>query len=87
MSEEQVASGEAATYDAAAVQEKWQPVWEELQPFRADDDVVRSGTREKRYALTMFPYPSRRPAHGSRRGVRAARRDRALLVAARATRC
>ena len=29
-----------------------------LQPFRADDDVVRSGTREKRYALTMFPYPS-----------------------------
>ena len=47
-----------ATYDAAAVQAKWQPVWEELQPFRADDDVVRSGTREKRYALTMFPYPS-----------------------------
>src|SRR5215218_3027285 len=48
----------AATYDAVAVQEKWQPVWEELQPFRAEDDVVRSGTREKRYALTMFPYPS-----------------------------
>ena len=62
MSEEQVvtaaADTEAATYDADAVQEKWQPVWEELQPFRADDDVVRSGTREKRYALTMFPYPS-----------------------------
>ena len=57
MSEEQVVT-EAATYDAAAVQAKWQPVWEELQPFRADDDVVRSGTREKRYALTMFPYPS-----------------------------
>src|SRR4051794_7206116 len=57
MSEEQVVT-EAATYDAAAVEAKWQPVWEELQPFRADDDVVRSGTREKRYALTMFPYPS-----------------------------
>ncbi len=61
MSEEQVAdqadSG-AATYDAVAVEAKWQPVWERLQPFRADDDVVRAGTREKRYALTMFPYPS-----------------------------
>ena len=29
------------------------------------------------------PLPQRRPAHGSRRGDRAARRDRALLVAAR----
>ncbi|HVQ17689.1 MAG TPA: leucine--tRNA ligase, partial [Actinomycetes bacterium] len=48
----------AATYDIAAVEEKWYQVWEELQPFRASDDVVRSGTREKRYALTMFPYPS-----------------------------
>ena len=57
MSEEQTAT-EAATYDAAAVQEKWQPVWEELQPFRADDAVVADGRREKRYALTMFPYPS-----------------------------
>jgi leucyl-tRNA synthetase len=56
MSEDQAT--EAATYDAAAVQEKWQPVWEALQPFRAADDAVRDGTREKRYALTMFPYPS-----------------------------
>ncbi len=48
----------AATYDIAAVEEKWYQVWEDLQPFRASDDVVRSGTREKRYALTMFPYPS-----------------------------
>ena len=64
MSEEQVATQAdtgAATYDAAAVQAKWQPVWEEMQPFRADDDVVRSGTREKRYALTMFPCPSGTP--------------------------
>ena len=29
-------------------------VWDELDPFRADDD----SPREKRYALTMFPYPS-----------------------------
>jgi leucyl-tRNA synthetase len=45
---------EAATYDVDAVQEKWQKVWNELDPFRADDD----SPREKRYALTMFPYPS-----------------------------
>ncbi|EON24502.1 MULTISPECIES: leucine--tRNA ligase [Nocardioides] len=49
---------QAATYDVEAVQAKWQPVWDKLEPFRADDDVVRSGQREKRYALTMFPYPS-----------------------------
>lgn len=45
-------------YDAHAVEEKWLPVWEELDPFRADDAAVVSGEREKRYALTMFPYPS-----------------------------
>ncbi|WP_200954687.1 MULTISPECIES: leucine--tRNA ligase [unclassified Nocardioides] len=45
-------------YDVHAVEEKWLPVWEELDPFRADDAAVLSGEREKRYALTMFPYPS-----------------------------
>jgi leucyl-tRNA synthetase len=50
--------GGAATYDIAAVEEKWYQVWEDLQPFQASDAVVKSGTREKRYALTMFPYPS-----------------------------
>ncbi len=49
---------EAATYDVAAVEEKWQRVWAELDPFRAHDAPVIEGTREKRYALTMFPYPS-----------------------------
>src|SRR3954447_6709171 len=63
MSQEQATSadehqGDAATYDIAAVEEKWYRVWEDLQPFKARDDVVRSGEREKRYALTMFPYPS-----------------------------
>jgi len=43
-----------ATYDVAAAQEKWRKVWEDLNPFEADDD----GSRERRYALTMFPYPS-----------------------------
>ena len=37
-----------------AAQQKWRPVWERLDPFRALDD----GSRERRYALTMFPYPS-----------------------------
>ena len=37
-----------------AAQDKWRPVWEKLDPFRALDD----GSKERRYALTMFPYPS-----------------------------
>jgi leucyl-tRNA synthetase len=41
-------------YDPTSVEEKWQRVWAELDPFRANDD----SPREKRYALTMFPYPS-----------------------------
>jgi leucyl-tRNA synthetase len=49
---------EQTSYDVHAVEAKWRPVWEELQPFRADDAAVLSGEREKRYALTMFPYPS-----------------------------
>jgi leucyl-tRNA synthetase len=47
-----------ATYDIHAAETKWQRVWEDLQSFRADDAAVLSGEREKRYALTMFPYPS-----------------------------
>ncbi len=43
-----------STYDVQAVQEKWRPVWDRLDLFRADD----SSEREKKYALTMFPYPS-----------------------------
>ncbi|MCY7396402.1 MAG: leucine--tRNA ligase [Nocardioides sp.] len=49
---------EPATYDVAATEQKWQQVWGELDIFRADDVAVASGQREKRYALTMFPYPS-----------------------------
>ncbi|MCF6379642.1 leucine--tRNA ligase [Nocardioides KLBMP 9356] len=45
---------ERATYDIAATETKWQQVWGELDQFRADD----ASPREKRYALTMFPYPS-----------------------------
>ena len=49
---------EPAHYDVHAVEAKWLPVWEELQPFRADDAPVLSGEKPKKYALTMFPYPS-----------------------------
>ncbi len=41
-------------YDFDAIQAKWRPVWEKLDPFKARDD----DRSERRYALTMFPYPS-----------------------------
>ena len=44
----------AGAYDVHATEAKWLPVWEALDPFRADDH----SPKEKRYALTMFPYPS-----------------------------
>ena len=44
-------AGGRATFDAAQLQRKWRPVWERLDPFKAADD----GSRERRYALTMFP--------------------------------
>ncbi|MFL6022418.1 MAG: leucine--tRNA ligase, partial [Marmoricola sp.] len=45
---------EQVGYDVHATEAKWLPVWDELDPFRADD----ASAKEKRYALTMFPYPS-----------------------------
>jgi leucyl-tRNA synthetase len=42
-------------YDFAAIQEKWLPIWDQIEPFksgRADDP------RPKKYVLDMFPYPS-----------------------------
>ncbi len=46
---------EHAAYDFAYVQEKWLPIWDQVQPFKSGrpDD-----TREKKYVLDMFPYPS-----------------------------
>ncbi|RNM13841.1 leucine--tRNA ligase [Nocardioides pocheonensis] len=54
MSERDQDRDEQVGYDVHAVEAKWLPVWERLDPFRADD----ASPREKRYALTMFPYPS-----------------------------
>ncbi|WP_336604046.1 leucine--tRNA ligase [Agromyces seonyuensis] len=46
---------DAEAWDFAAIQEKWTPVWEELDPFAAG----RPGdTRPRKYVLDMFPYPS-----------------------------
>nr|WP_300146017.1 leucine--tRNA ligase [Propionicimonas sp.] len=42
------------SYDAAAAQEKWQRFWEQDGTFTPLDD----GSRERRYMLDMFPYPS-----------------------------
>jgi leucyl-tRNA synthetase len=50
----------SATYDVEALQKKWRPVWERLDPFRADAQATDTepDPRERRYALTMYPYPS-----------------------------
>ena len=42
------------SYDRVQAQEKWQAFWEENETFRPRDD----GSRERRYVLDMFPYPS-----------------------------
>jgi leucyl-tRNA synthetase len=42
------------TYDAAAAQERWQRFWEADHTFAPLDN----GSRERRYVLDMFPYPS-----------------------------
>jgi leucyl-tRNA synthetase len=54
MTEQEQDRDEQVAYDVHAIEAKWLPVWERLDPFRADD----ASGREKRYALTMFPYPS-----------------------------
>src|SRR5882757_1613380 len=42
------------TYDPRILQERWRPIWAELDPFRVSDD----DSREKRYIVDMFAYPS-----------------------------
>lgn len=49
-------------YDFRAIEQKWLPVWQSMDPFRADrgapDDREPGGERERRYLLDMFSYPS-----------------------------
>lgn len=42
------------SYDVHATERKWQEAWAGMDSFTARDD----SPRERRYALTMFPYPS-----------------------------
>ena len=48
-------SGAPDRYDFQAIQDKWLPIWDEMKPFRTDDE---SDTRPRKYVLDMFPYPS-----------------------------
>jgi leucyl-tRNA synthetase len=45
---------ERKPYDPAAAQERWQKFWEDNRTFAPLDD----GSKERRYVLDMFPYPS-----------------------------
>jgi leucyl-tRNA synthetase len=47
-------TGIRRTYDPVAAQEKWQAYWQDHDTFRPLDD----GSKERRYVLDMFPYPS-----------------------------
>lgn len=42
-------------YDVQGIQEKWLPIWDQIEPFKSGrpDDL-----RPKKYVLDMFPYPS-----------------------------
>ena len=46
---------ETSEYDIARIQEKWQVIWDELNPFRTNDS---EDSRPRKYVLDMFPYPS-----------------------------
>ena len=46
-------------YDFAAVEKKWQDIWDEKQCFHAEND----SDKEKFYALVEFPYPSGQGLH------------------------
>jgi leucyl-tRNA synthetase len=41
-------------YDWRALQDRWFPVWQRLDPFRSGD----AADRPRKYVLDMFPYPS-----------------------------
>ena len=46
-------------YDFAAVEKKWQDIWEKENTFAASNDY----TKPKFYALVEFPYPSGQGLH------------------------
>ncbi len=42
------------SYNATAIEEKWQKLWEEQDSYRSRVD----SSKTKYYVLEMFPYPS-----------------------------
>ncbi len=46
------------TYDPAAVEPKWQNIWEKRKTFRTPDDPKAWTGKPKYYILDMFPYTS-----------------------------
>ena len=46
-------------YDFAAIEAKWQKIWEEKKCFEASNDY----SKPKFYALVEFPYPSGHGMH------------------------
>ncbi len=47
-------NSEEGVYSFAAMEAKWPAIWDELKVFTPLDD----GSKERRYVLDMFPYPS-----------------------------
>lgn len=45
-------------YDPAAIEPKWQRIWEKRETFRIPDDPKAWGEKPKFYILGMFPYVS-----------------------------
>ena len=46
-------------YNPAAIEKKWQKVWDEKQPFKSENHSLKP----KFYALVEFPYPSAQGLH------------------------
>lgn len=51
-----ISSVDNTRYDFKVIEDKWQKYWEEKKIYRVDEDP----SKEKYYALEMFPYPSGR---------------------------
>jgi len=45
-------------YDAHAIEQKWQSVWETEESFHADDPDPDAAPERHFYMLEMLPYPS-----------------------------
>ena len=51
-----ISSVDNTRYDFKVIEDKWQKYWEDKKIYRVDEDP----SKEKYYALEMFPYPSGR---------------------------